>query len=81
LPGNDQYVEYIADSPGFVLDGSISTSALWKQLTASSGCDIIHGCAGVAPNTQWTEYLSITGPQASTDPSSSFSTSVTWTAS
>jgi hypothetical protein len=79
FPGTDQYVETSANGPGFVWDGSISSSANYRVLSNNTGCDNV-GCT-ISANQQWSDNLAILGPQGSSDPSTSFSTTITWTVS
>jgi hypothetical protein len=79
LPGADEYYESHSPNPGFPLDGSGIGPFMAVKNTAV--CDGFGpGCQATA-GAQATEYLAIAaGPSSSSDPSTSWSTSVTWTA-
>jgi hypothetical protein len=80
LTGPNQAYETTSLTPGSGVDGSGNGPFL--ALSNNAVCDGIgFGCGQAAAGAQATEYLSLEGPSSSTDPSSSFSTSVTWTAS
>lgn len=72
LPGPDQFTQILGGPQPF-------------QLSASFQCDqhLDPSCSGVVPgasSASATESLTIIGPQASTDPSAAFTTTVTWMA-
>lgn len=81
VPGVDEYVETTSPSTGFPLAAPFGPGPFFALKTTTT-CDRAGvGCAA-APGAQATEYLALAaGPSSSTDPSTSWSTSVTWTAS
>jgi hypothetical protein len=82
LPGADQYYETISNAPGVNSGGQKGTGS-FLPLTNSSTCDTIMGSpmCTFTLGQQQQEFLAMTGPSTSSDPSTSFSTNVTWTAS
>jgi hypothetical protein len=80
LPGADEYFESHSPNPGFPLDGSGSGPFLALKNTAA--CDNFGPGCQAASGAQATEYLAIAaGPSSSTDPSTTWTTSIVWTAS
>lgn len=87
-PGTDQYYETVSPSGGYNLpvlqgvgqvgpgpfDGLTNTPSCDTAFNGASGCSVGAGKSSL-------EFLAITGPNASSDPSTSFSTAVTYTAS
>jgi len=69
-PGVDQYSLQAIDS---------ANQATHTNLGDTAACDAAFGCTGSGVTSK-TEYLQLTGPASSTDNSSSFSTTITWTA-
>lgn len=82
-PGTDQYYETVSPNTGQNTGASQGTGP-FQGLTNSPSCDNVFGggmnCSAAAGQTA-TEHLAMTGPYTSSDPSSSFSTNITWTAS
>jgi hypothetical protein len=84
-PGLDQFLETLSASPGYD-SGAQQGPGPFVPLDNTPQCDITF--AGVAGNVcnaapagaVSQEFLAMTGPSSSTDSSSTFSTTVTWTA-
>jgi hypothetical protein len=81
LPGTDEYFETTSSSSGLNF-GSNSGAGPFQALSNTAAADSLFGSTGsAAANQQKNEFLAITGPNQSSDSSTSWSTTVTWTAS
>jgi hypothetical protein len=86
LPGPDEYYETTSTQAGYnVTNGGANKGpGIFDALTNTPTCDTVFngasGCSVGAGKTS-TEFLAMTGPSSSSDPSSLFNTSVTYTAS
>src|SRR5262249_25604197 len=78
LPGANEYEETTSPNPGGPLDNT--GPGPWSFLANTPRGDVSFAGTAAA-GAQATDYLYITGPKSSSDPSTSWSTSVTWTAS
>jgi hypothetical protein len=86
IPGSDQYLETVSGNPGYN-SGPQQGPGPFVLFDNTPQCDITF--AGLTGNTcnaapagaVSKEFLAMTGPSSSTDSSSTFSTTVTWTAS
>jgi hypothetical protein len=82
-PGDDQYYETVSTSQG-VNTGTQRAPGNFQPLSNQPSCDTAIGSGVCVTNlsagTAALEFLAVTGPHASSDPSTSWSTSVTWTA-
>lgn len=83
-PGANQYLETTSSAPGYDLGAQIG-SGFFQALSNTATCDLeFPACAGTQtspPGASENEYLAMSGPSSSTDLSSTFATTVTWTAS
>ena len=82
-PGADQYCETLAPGPGYN-SGPAGILQPYLVLGNTATCDPFFGTSGCGPapaGAASTEFLAMTGPSSSSDPSSTFTTAVTWTAS
>lgn len=80
-PGTDEYYETISSSSGLNL-GSNSTQGTLQALSNTAAADSLFGpTGGASANQQKSEFLAVTGPSQSSDSSTSWGTTVTWTAS
>jgi len=83
-PGADQYCETLAANPG-PDSGPAEAPQLYLSLANTATCDVtftgFFGCGTAQPGQASNEFLAMTGPSSSADPSGSFSTTITWTAS
>lgn len=77
-PAQNQYYETLSAANAYNNSGGVG----FLQLSNNSFCDSIfnNSCANSAPGATKTEFLSVEGPTTSADPSTSWATSVTWTA-
>src|SRR5262249_28886278 len=81
LPGTDHFSETISSASGLNLGPNAGPGPL-QALTNTAADDNLFGPMGNASaNQQKNEFLAITGPSQSSDSSTSWTTSVTWTAS
>jgi hypothetical protein len=86
LPGPDQYLETVSGLPltGGYNSGPQLDQGPFLTLTNTPSCDLAFtgftGCGTVPAGTANNEFLAMTGPSSSTDTSSTFTTTVTWTA-
>jgi hypothetical protein len=81
-PGADQYYETLSKMAGVNSGASVGPGP-FLGLTNNPTCDTVLGgpmCVFSVGQTA-NEFLAMTGPSSSSDPSSSFSTYITWTAS
>jgi hypothetical protein len=82
-PGDDQYYETVSGSQG-VNTGTQRAPGNFQPLSNQPSCDTALGSGVCVTNlsagSAALEFLAVTGPHASSDPSTSWSTSVTWTA-
>jgi len=83
-PGADQYCETLAVNPG-PDSGAAEVPQQYLSLANTATCDVtftgLLGCGTAQPGQASNEFLAMTGPSSSADPSGSFATTITWTAS
>ena len=85
-PGSDQYLETVSAAPGYN-SGAQQGPGPFVLFDDTPQCDITFAgitgniCNPAPAGAANKEFLAMTGPSSSTDSSSTFSTTVTWTAS
>jgi hypothetical protein len=83
LPGPDQYYESLNAAGGYNTQPQTGQGP-FLGLTTTAACDSIlspnPGCPQSMPGQQKTEFPAITGPSSSSDPSTTWTTSIVWTA-
>ena len=78
-PGADQYCETLAPGPGYD-SGPQELLQPYNVLGNTATRDPLFSSIITPPGQAVPEFLAMTGPSSSTDPSNSFTTTVTWTA-
>lgn len=83
LPGPDQYYETVQQGAGYNSGPQGGQMGAFQVLSNTPNCDTVFNSGSCSANSGQgaTEFISMTGPQSSSDPSNSFSTSITWIAS
>jgi hypothetical protein len=85
IPGSDQYLETVSAVPGYN-SGAQQGPGPFVLFDNTPQCDITFAgitgnvCNAAPGGAVSQEFLAMTGPSSSTDSSSTFSTTVTWTA-